>query len=379
MRVLHVIDSSKRGGGQTHVRGLLLELSRLGFELHLAVPTDGNVFDGLEASGIIVHQAGISKFHAAHSLRELVRILRQVRPDILHLHGSVAGVWGRLASTFVRDVSVVYTYHGVHYLRYRVFPRTHLFYLADRALSRLSERVICVSDSDRDLVIRAGLKSPEKVSVIHNGIDTSDHLDAFSTDRVDSSLFSGSDRLVICVARLHRQKGHVYLLRAAVSILERHPNTAFLLVGDGPERRRLEKLSRKLRIEDHVHFLGERDDVPALLSISDLFVLPSLWEGLPISVLEAALHRVPMIVTEVPGVTEVLEDCVSAVFIRPRDHVDIADAVDRVFSGAVDTDTLTQNALQLVRGKHDTRRMAEKTVTLYREIMKERAGKRGGM
>lgn len=371
MKILHVIDSSKRGGGQIHVRSLLSALAGSGHELHLASPADGDSFDGLDRRGVVIHEIPMTKYPRGRNITVLTDLTKRIVPDILHLHGSLAAVWGRLAGMFAKETAVVYTYHGVHYLREESFPRTQVLYLADRILAGRADRIICVSESDRELVIRSGLASPENVRVIRNGIDFREVLESHP-DRKESTLdFPEAERIVITVARLHRQKGHEFLMKAAAKVLEDFPQTTFLLVGDGPEKAKLKSLAKRLGIQDQVSFLGEREDVPTLLSMSDLFLLPSLWEGMPLSVLEAAFLRIPMVVSSVAGIEEVLRDGEHALLVPPGDEDALARAVADVLSGSVDLDSMKEAAARLVEREYSAEKMARETEALYRELSGE--------
>ncbi len=371
MKVLHVIDNSKRGGGQIHVRSLLSALADRGHELHLAAPADGDSFAGLDRRGVVLHDIPMTGFPRPRNVSVLVDLVKSIEPDILHLHGSLAAVWGRLAGMFSGDVSVVYTYHGVHYLREQRFPRTQLFYLVDRVLSGRADRVICVSESDRGLVEQSGLAGPENVRVVRNGIDFREVTESGPEWKESRLEFPEAERIVITVARLHRQKGHEFLLRAAVKVLEEFPQTTFLLVGDGPEKANLKVLANRLGIQDQISFLGEREDVPTLLSMSDLFLLPSLWEGMPLSVLEAAFLRIPMVVSAVEGMEEVLRHGEHALMVPPGDEEAIADAVCAVLSGSVDLESMKEAAARLVERDYSAENMARETETVYRELARE--------
>jgi glycosyltransferase involved in cell wall biosynthesis len=375
MKALHVIDSSRRGGGQIHVRSLLTALARRGHELHLAAPCDGDSFAGLDRRGVVLHEISMTRSPRPRNITALVDLLERTGSGILHLHGSLAAVWGRIAGMFSGDVSVVYTYHGVHYLRGRRFPRTQLFYAADRLLAGRADRVICVSEADRRLVVRSGLARPENVRVVKNGIDFREVIESGRGGKESRLDFPEADRIVVTVARLHRQKGHEHLLRAAVKVLEGFPRTTFLLVGDGPERVNLMGLANRLGIRKQVAFLGEREDVPRLLSMSDLFLLPSLWEGMPLSVLEAAFLRVPMVVSAVDGVREVLRNREHALLVPPGDEDAIAHAVGAVLSGSVDTESMKDAAARLVEREYSVEKMARETEALYREL---RGGREAG-
>jgi glycosyltransferase involved in cell wall biosynthesis len=160
-------------------------------------------------------------------------------------------------------------------------------------------------------------------------------------------------------------------MKAAAKVLEDFPQTTFLLVGDGPEKAKLKSLAKRLGIQDQVSFLGEREDVPTLLSMSDMFLLPSLWEGMPLSVLEAAFLRIPMVVSSVAGIEEVLRDREHALLVPPGDEDALARAVAEVLSGSVDLESMKESAARLVEREYSAEKMARETEALYRELSGE--------
>ncbi len=185
------------------------------------------------------------------------------------------------------------------------------------------DRYIAVSNEVKER-LRKDMAVPEsKIKVVHNGI----RLARFSrqTDpELRRELTQGSGRpIVLTPARLHSQKGHIYLLQAAALV----PDALFVLAGEGPERRSLEDVAKGLGLETRVRFLGQREDIPDLLACCDVFVLPSLYEGLPLSVLEAMAAGKPVVATRIGGTAEAVVHGVTGMLVPPENPRELAAAI----------------------------------------------------
>ncbi|MCD6336528.1 MAG: glycosyltransferase family 4 protein [Candidatus Latescibacteria bacterium] len=214
-----------------------------------------------------------------------------------------------------------------------VIARKGLPLMADRFLYRMAyreivKRIIAPSYGIKEAFRKYGWLAPDRIEVIPNGINLSEY--PLYTDRfeVRSELTIPADALVIgTVGRLKSQKGHTFFLEAARRIGAVHPQANFLIVGDGPERGRLIAQAEESGIADRVHFLGYREGVPRPLGTMDVFVFPSLFEGLPNALLEAMAMARPVVATRIPGVTEVIQDGQSGLLVPPRDSEALAEAV----------------------------------------------------
>jgi len=189
--------------------------------------------------------------------------------------------------------------------------------LAYRLAARKIDAVVAVSDAMRRQVIDEKWIDPRKVVTIQYGIDVGLFSDTDNLRREDIGL--KKEHIVLgTVARLGHQKGHTYLIAAAPRIIRAFPNVRFVFVGDGPLRSRLENQIRRLGLEDYFHFLGFRSDVKQLLHLFDVFVLPSLYEGLPNAVLEAMACSKPVIATGVDGTSEAVLDRETGYIVPPK-------------------------------------------------------------
>ena len=282
---------------------------------------------------------------------------------ILHSHNYKSNfyAWRALSNNNVRWVV---TNHG------RRLGFKLLFYnLLDTVIARRADKLIAVSDEIARKMKVAGI-NPEKVHVIKNGINLNRFIKNIGSNSIKESLGIKKEiRVIGTIGSLTKEKGHVYLLKAATNVIERFPEVMFLFVGDGKERINLEKAASKLGIEDKIIFSGMREDVPEILSILDVFVLPSLNEGLPMALLEAQAARIPAVATRVGAIPDVLEDGVTGILVNSKDPEAISEAIIRILEDHDSALSMAQKGFERVRDDFSSEKMASKYLSLYKELI----------
>ena len=289
------------------------------------------------------------------------RALKAESPAVFHAHLTwpLSCKYGMLAAALARVPAIVATAHTRYPLVDR-FPRQ------PRLISRLVDRYLAVSDAVAGQLRDDFGIDGSKVEVIHNGIDPQP-LQVQRSPALRSMLTGGrGGPVVMTVARLDAGKGHGDLLRAATIV----PDARFVFVGDGPLRHSLESEAQSLGLGDRVVFLGQRVDVPALLACADVFVLPSLAEGLPLSVLEAMAAGVPVVATAYAGVEELVTDGHTGVLAAPGAPESLAGAILRVLENPVLARTIAVTARQrLSEGPFSVDRMVSDLVRVYETVL----------
>jgi glycosyltransferase involved in cell wall biosynthesis len=293
------------------------------------------------------YPSGLESGPALRCISWLRGRLRAARPELVHVADSWAT--GMLAARLARVPRVIVTYHTPE------LPRR------DNAVGRLLWRlawatrpeVIYTSESDRRTDGRK-LRS----HVVPLGID----LDRFAAAQ---PALPGNGRLVGNVARLAPQKGQRVLLQAAPLVLEHHPDVRFVLVGDGALRAELERDAQRLGVADDVVFTGARTDVPELLASFSVFALPSFYEGLCVSVLEAQAAGVPVVATPVGGVRETVVPGETGIRCEVGDPRSLADGISRLLDDPREADRLAAEARRRVRQRHAAERMVAATLAVY--------------
>jgi glycosyltransferase involved in cell wall biosynthesis len=239
-----------------------------------------------------------------------------------------------------------------------------MYRTVDRVLARITTTLICVAEADYRLGLSAGVVLPAKTVIIHNGID-------FARFQGRSVSLRDRERVVGTVGRLHRQKGHIDFIEAACIVTRRHPEARFEIDGEGELRGELEKLIVQRQLQDRFLLRGALTDIPEVLAGLDVFVLPSLWEGLSLVLLEAMATGVPIVASDIEGNAELVEDRLHGLLVPPRNPELLAGAICTILEDREFANQLAHNAFEKVRKEYDIQSMIEKTEAVYRQAMGE--------
>lgn len=329
IRVLFVLTSAVRGGVEEVALGLVQRLDRAAFEPAVAAPASlleafGPALAAREVPTLAVQ---VEDPRRVGELRRLAAFMRRLRPDVVNPHLFRSTL---VAAPLARSlgIPVVETYHGREGWRQ---GRSRWAFLPDRLVGRLLDRTIAVSQAARDFLVRVKRYPADRVVVVPNGRD----LGAFRPGRARPAVRKalGLDTgapVVGVVGRLEAQKGHGYLLAAWPAVRREFPDAKLLVIGDGSERPALEARVRASGLADSVLFLGFRTDVPRLLEAVDVLALPSLYEGMPLTAIEASAMARPVVATAVDGTPEVVRDGVTGLLVPPADPSALAEAIGRL-------------------------------------------------
>ena len=296
--------------------------------------------DTLEALGIDVTYLHKGKFDPA-TLTALLKELDRRKADVVHLHGYGATTFGRLAAA-MRGIPVVLHEHA------NLTDTPWFQKVADRLLARYTDIAIAVSKSTADFVVNARLVPAERTKVVYLGVP----LEEFSRPRGADEIAEARQSLGIppgtfaigTVTRLMPSKGNQYLVEAARPVLDALPAARVYIVGEGELQPELEAQARGLGLGDRLVFAGFRRDVAAALSAFDLLVFPSLWEGTPLTVLEALAMGKPIVSTDADGLQDVLTPGTDAVMVPRRKSAALAEAIVRLAQSAGERERLGANA-----------------------------------
>lgn len=328
IRILHVADKFGVGGSSTHGVTRLFswwfpEFDSRRYDVQLVG------LRRLDASAEVLRTAGVDVTSLGRrktdprTLRDLVRIIRENDIDILHLHGYGSSNFGVLAARITGIRSIVH--------EHLVDPNMPRYQVpVDFALSRLADYGIAVCQSVKKFMVERRHLPEARIEVIYNGVPL-DEFKPVSAARVDAERarwgLPAHEKVVATVGRIDRQKGIAYLVAAVPEVLRRHPNTKFLIVGDGPLLNELKEQVAALNIGDSLIFTGFHRDIPAIQSLTTIQVFPSLWEGTTLTVFEAMSMRLPIVATNVDGLGEVVEHERTGLVVGPRDSQALATAI----------------------------------------------------
>ena len=362
-RVLHLITRLPIGGAERLLVDVVRRLDPARFEsLVCCIQAKGPLADELERAGVRVlclNRMQSKRFDWG-AVRDLTRLFRGERIALVHSHLYHANLYGRIAA-WLAGVPAVATVHNV-YTRSKLHRR-----LLNRFLSRKSARVIAVSAEVRDdLVGRDGI-DPRRVATIHNGIDLRRVETSLTREQARQRLGIPDQAIAIgCIGRLEEQKGHRFLLEAC-HLLQEDLQFKVVFAGDGRLRQELERKAHELGLSPNVGFLGPRSDVAEILRALDIYVMPSLWEGLSLAMLEAMAAGLPLVISDVSGVTQAFGDEECGVRVPPRDAPALAEAIRDLAESPERRKRLGEAGHRRVRAEFDIEVMIRRLTAVYED------------
>lgn len=368
VKVLLLLTLSEWGGAQ-HIVYLLAKHLSDEYDITVACAPGGALIEKLRNESVcVVEIPQLTRLPSPWcDLRALFRLylwMRRERFDLVHTHSTKAGLLGRLAAKLAGVPAVLFTAHGWAFTEGRTWWKRWLLAQVERMTTRLTTKIICVSEHDRELALQFTVAAPQNLVVIHNGIDPVPFLQA-SGARVQQELKLKGGPVLTFVGRLAPPKDLLTLLKA----FERIRGGSLILVGDGPLRLQVEQFVRRRSLNDRVALLGARTDIPEILAASDVFVLPSRWEGLPLTIIEAMMAGLPVIATRVGGVSELVEDGVTGFLVPPRDPVALAKAIQKLFDDEELRLKMSQAGRKKALREFTLDRMLAETQRVYEEVL----------
>jgi len=371
IRVLQLIASLPVGGAEDLVAAMVTGLNPQRFQVQAAtIGLPGAVGEELTRAGHPVVSLSLDlkrtpSFRIVATVRDL---LREVKPDILHTHLYHPNLYGRLASLGMGIPGVVASVHN-SYTRVKLHRCLWNF-----LLSVVTNKVLVSSPRVWQDVRTWDRVPAAKLEVFPYGITLPDLDDAGDPAEIRAQL--GVEGFVLgLVGRLEEQKGQRFLVAALPELAREIPHLSVLLVGEGREQEALQRQAEELGVDSLIRFLGTRRDLPRLFRAMDLFVQPSLWEGLPLTLLLAMGARLPVVGTRVSGVTEVIEDGRNGRLVAPGDSQAIAAAILELYRRPELRSRMSEAARQTVAERYSQEAMLRRLEGLYLQIMEKKTGR----
>jgi len=311
-----------------------------------------------------------NSFRLIAGLIRLWRLLRREKIDVIETFTPDSNLVGLCAARLAGVPVRIATHHGYIEGAGRLRKKAHGWLVNND----FAHCMVAVSERVRRIAIEEEGVQPERMKVIHNGITPVQPSDNLSQGKLALGL-KPNDFVYITVGRLTIQKGHTYLLDAIPRLLERFPdNTVFLFAGEGHQRQILQAKTTRLGLESVVKFLGVRSDIPDLLSLSDVFVMPSLWEGLPLALLEAMSAGLPVVATRVEGVDAVITNGENGCLISPKDVDALSAALINIREDTAARQDYSIRNINLVHREFTIDRMCNHYKDLFLEIYQQEMG-----
>lgn len=371
-KILYIITISELGGAQRYVADLAINLPKNQYEVAVAAGGNGPLFDALAAQGIAVYRLKslvreINPLKDIAAYFEIKKLIKKIKPDIVHLNSSKAGFIGSFAAKSAGVKKVIYTVHGFVFNEPMAGWKKALYKTVEKYSARAKDVLVCVSKFDQQVGITQRIADPKKLVTIHNGISEPIFLDRNDARR---ALNLPLDKPVVgTVANFYPTKDLPNLVRAMQLVRQQFSAARCAIIGDGEERNTIEAEIKKSGLEQTVTLCGQYDQSGQYLNrhfkIFDIYICSSVKEGLPFSMLEAMAAGLPIVSTNVGGMPEIIQDGVTGLLVEPRNPKALADAIIKLLSDKQLADRLGEQAKQTVQAKFSLEQMVQATMEVY--------------
>lgn len=375
LRILEVLEATV-GGTKKHLLDLCRGLDPARFEITAALsfardPSPQETRAALEAAGVAVldipMQRGPSPTGDRRARRALRDLIRDLSPDVVHTHSTKAGLLGRTACRQAGFHRVLYTPHGFSFQMNVAGPLRLAYAEVERSLARCTHRIVAVCESERELALRWRICEPEQCVVIPNGIEFEPPPPVVRAAKLEKLGLTPDVKLILCVGDLRPQKGHLYAVGALPAVLARYPNAVLAIAGAGELEHSLRLRAKALGVSKQLLLLGPRKDVSEFLICCDVFCQPSLWEGCPYAVIEAAGMGCAVVGSAVPGITDLVRDGVTGWLTPPGDSEALAGALLSALEDRQERRRRGRAGAEYVRAHHSLGQMVARTAELYEQ------------
>ncbi|MGO9598650.1 MAG: glycosyltransferase [Isosphaeraceae bacterium] len=379
IRVAHVVLSLDVGG----LERIVVDLGRLGLARGqkpsvICLEKPGALAGELEAQGVPVHCAYKPPGLRLDTIRRIRELLRALKPDVVHTHQIGALIYAGPACKQEKVPVVVHTEHINNVAKHRSMSKRARIRLLWRFAGSYADRFFCVSDDIADAVTAYWTVPNRKVMVVPNGIDTAAFASAEDSASLRTKLGIPHGVPVIgTVGRLNEVKSQDLLIQAFARLSNHGPEPHLLLVGDGPERPRLEQLAQNLSIADRVHFAGYQPRPHQFLHLMNIFALTSRLEGMPLAILEAWAAGLPVVASRVGGVPKMIAQGQTGLLFDSADKTALREAMSRLLAHPDEAKRLGEAGREYVRSRFDLRVMAGAYERHYRDVLRKSSSVQG--
>jgi glycosyltransferase involved in cell wall biosynthesis len=370
-RVLYIITKSVWGGAAKYVFDLATNLADE-FEVTVAAGGKNKLYQEIKKANIPYFnidnfQRTINPLKDVFAFFEVLGLLFQIKPDVIHVNsskaGGVAGLAGWIYNLFSnKKANLIFTAHGWAINEDRPKWQIEIIKLSSKLTSIFYDKIICVSEYDKKTAIKFKLASENKLTVIHNGINI-DNIKFLDKEEAQKKLINKTSPLIIgTIAEWTKNKGLIYLLKAVKELKNEKFDLILIGSGENPDKEKMDKLTRKYK---NIHLIKYIPDAVKYLKAFDIFVLPSLKEGLPYTIIEAMATKVPIIASNIGGIPEMIIDKETGFLINPKNPELIKEKIEYILSNPEKIKRITEKAKQKAEQEFSLKQMVEKTKEIY--------------
>lgn len=373
INLLYVITKLELGGAQKQLLSLINNLDKNEYNVFLFTAREGLLIpQACSAAGVTLKKSRflerlINPLKDILALVEIYCFIKKNKIQIVHTHSSKAGILGRLAAKLAKTPVILHTVHGWSFNSYQLKSIKYLYILLERICAVFTTKLIVVSRFDQEAGLKNSIGRKNQYVLIRYGVDVQVFKDAGKRINARESLgLKGAGLVVGMVACFKPQKAPLDFIELAGLMKNDFPETKFVLVGDGRLRKKIEARIKRLNLGKQVILTGWREDISLILSGLDVFVLTSLWEGLPIAVLEAMAAGVALVATDTGGIGEIVVNGTTGYLVKPRDIPAMRNRLGDLLNNAQKRNEFITRSREVINsGEFSLSNMVKNTVFIY--------------
>ena len=340
IKVAHIITLLELGGAQENTLYTCEHLNKNKFDVILICGKGGILDDKTKNIKTYFVKELIREICPLYDLIAFIKIykiLKKEKPDIIHAHSSKAGIIGRWAAYYAKVPVILHTFHGFGFNDEQNYFIGIIYILAERLTAKITDKLVAVSYENISKGLKNKIGNELQYTMIRSGIKLQDY-------QIDPAINSGdvekkkkefgikNESVVGMIACFKKQKAPLNFIKTAKLVCTEKPDTKFMLVGDGVLRKRIEAEIKKLNLEKNVILTGWRKDTSEIIKIFDVFVLTSLWEGLPRVIVESMAAGIPVVATYIDGTREIVQEGLTGFVVQPHETEKMAERILRLLN-----------------------------------------------
>lgn len=370
IRVLHVAEAA--GGVERYLQTLFKYSDKKQVENILVCSQnyDYKKFEKLADRVIVLKMAHqINPSSDIKVEKALRKIIKEIKPDIVYAHSSKAGALARIADLGIKN-KVIYNPHGWAFNMQQSAKKKEMYKWVEKISAHFCDKIVCISDAEKESALREKICKPSKLQVIYNGIDLEEIKNTVPKTRKELNI--PEDAFVVgMVGRLSKQKAPDVFVKAAKLIKQKIPNAYFLMVGDGELRDQVEEMIHNFDMDSSFLITGWVDKPTAYMKVMDVGCLLSRWEGFGLVLPEYMACGVPIVATNVDAIPNIIEDGNNGLLVAKDNYEACALAVQRIYSDAYLKDKISNIGKNIVNEKYYIEKVNANTLAMYCSVCKE--------
>ncbi|MBV4417556.1 glycosyltransferase [Clostridium tyrobutyricum] len=375
LKICYICEATG-GGVRKNLLDLLFNIDRKKFDIYLiysSIRADDIFIDNLynlDTIGVKLYKIDLVRsINILKNLKPFLKmksIISDIKPDIVHCHSSIAGMYGRIAAFLNKVDNVIYTPHAYIMQNPEIgFLKNKVFNIIEKLLEKITTKTINVSKGEKDFAINNRIGNLNKFVVVYNGINESHYTRNYIETKKLNLGFLKDDFIIGTTVRMEKQKDPFTFVNIALNLIKKYDNVKFVYIGDGELYNKVNELIKKNNVKDKIKLLGFRKDASDLVSIFDIYMITSLYEGMPYSLIEAISQSKPILASDVIGNNEVVKNDFNGLLFEKKNIKQAVSFLDDMINDSNKLNMYANNSFKLFKEKFMLNSMLKNTEKVY--------------